>query len=133
MSSEIENYAINIRAVAALMGLSRSSIYDFVNPRSVRYKPDFPKSFRYTNNGRGAVRWKKSEVIDWIEKYASEKSSGEAIACQGSGKVTERARSVESSATSDLQVQRMGASMISSEKGASWPSSMSKVFPVPSA
>jgi prophage regulatory protein len=133
MNFIIENYAIDIRTVSALTGLSRSSIYDFVNPRSVRYKPDFPKSFRYSNNGRGAVRWKKSEVIAWIEKYASAKSSCEPIACQGSGKVTEIARSVESSAHSDLQIQCMGASMILSEKGSSWQPSMFKVFPVPSA
>ncbi|MGQ0730486.1 helix-turn-helix transcriptional regulator [Acidovorax sp.] len=106
MSSEIENYAINIRAVAALMGLSRSSIYDFLNPKSGRYKPDFPRSFRYSNGDRGAVRWNKAEVLAWIDRRAAANCGGGSIARQSSGqgdqfsvfRVDRTSRACESSA-----------------------------------
>ena len=45
-------------------GLSRSTIYDLMNPNSPKYDPSFPKRFHLTKN---AVRWVEADVYAWIE------------------------------------------------------------------
>jgi len=44
--------------------LSRSTIYDKINPRSPRYDESFPKPIRL--GGGSAVGWVESEVADWL-------------------------------------------------------------------
>lgn len=52
------------RDVEARTGLSRSTIYDWINPKCKRYKPDFPKP---VNLGGGAsVGWVESEIEGWL-------------------------------------------------------------------
>lgn len=46
-------------------GLSRSAIYDRMDPKSPRYAPDFPKSFSL---GGKAIGWSKDEVNAWLLK-----------------------------------------------------------------
>jgi prophage regulatory protein len=50
-----------------LIGLSRSSVYDRLNPRSKRYDPDFPKPVKLNR----ASRWLLSEVEEWIRNKMS--------------------------------------------------------------
>ena len=57
---------LSIKDVCSLVSVSRSSIYDFVNARSPRHRPDFPRPVRLNLAGRGAVRWRRSEVEAWI-------------------------------------------------------------------
>ena len=45
-------------------GLSRSTIYDLMNPKSPNYDPSFPKRFHLTKT---AVRWVEADVYAWIE------------------------------------------------------------------
>lgn len=45
-----------------LTGLSRSTIYDRINPKSKRYDPDFPKPVKFGH----LTRWRLSEVQAWI-------------------------------------------------------------------
>lgn len=46
--------------------LSRSTIYDKINPQSPRYDPSFPKPIHL---GRGiAVGWLEHEVTDWLNR-----------------------------------------------------------------
>ncbi|WP_293371175.1 AlpA family transcriptional regulator [Nevskia sp.] len=52
------------RAVEARTGLSRSTLYDWMNPSSPRYKPDFPKPMRFS--GSNAVGWVANEIDDWL-------------------------------------------------------------------
>lgn len=44
--------------------LSRSTIYDKINPASPRYDEAFPKPIRLGNGA--AVGWIESEVEDWL-------------------------------------------------------------------
>jgi len=54
------------RALEAQLGLSRSTIYDKMNPASPRYDASFPKPIKL---GIGsAVGWVESEVDDWLRK-----------------------------------------------------------------
>lgn len=55
-----------IKDVCAIVCISRSSVYDFINIRSPRHRPDFPRPVRMSLVGRGAVRWRRSEVEAWL-------------------------------------------------------------------
>ncbi|MDH1451994.1 helix-turn-helix transcriptional regulator [Aeromonas caviae] len=45
------------------MGLSRSTIYNKLNPKSKSYDPDFPKPLRL---GSSSVGWLLSSVHQWL-------------------------------------------------------------------
>ena len=52
------------RDLEARLKLSRSTIYDKINPASPRYDKTFPKPIRL--GGGAAVGWVESEVEDWL-------------------------------------------------------------------
>ena len=58
-----------------LIGLSRSSIYDQLNPRSKRYDPDFPKPIKLNR----ASRWLLSEVEEWIRNKMSSRNRAASV------------------------------------------------------
>ena len=58
---------LRLRELIKLIGLSRSSIYDRLNPRSKRYDPDFPKPVKLNR----ASRWLVSEVEERIRNKMS--------------------------------------------------------------
>lgn len=51
------------RTLEARVGLSRSTIYDKLNPNSPRFDPTFPKPIRL---GGFAVGWLAHEVDEWL-------------------------------------------------------------------
>lgn len=54
------------RDLEVRLRLSRSTIYDKINPKSPRYDASFPKPIRL---GRGAaVGWLAHEVDDWLNR-----------------------------------------------------------------
>ena len=58
---------INRSMLESIIGLSRSTIYDRLNPKSKRYDPTFPKPIKFGHS----TRWKLSEVSEWIEARAA--------------------------------------------------------------
>ena len=54
---------LNISEVAQKISAGKSTIYDWMNPKSKRYKPDFPKPLQ---NMGGINRWIESEIDDWV-------------------------------------------------------------------
>lgn len=52
------------RALEVRLGLSRSTIYDKINPGSPRYDAIFPKPIRLGNGS--AVGWIENEVEIWL-------------------------------------------------------------------
>lgn len=64
------------RDLEARLKLSRSTIYDKINPNSQRYDSSFPKPFRLGNGS--AVGWVESEVDEWLRQLidASRKALG---------------------------------------------------------
>jgi prophage regulatory protein len=58
-------------SVEAVTGLSRSSIYERLNPKSEYFDPNFPKPIKL---GKRAVGWRESDVAAWLES----RSGGEA-------------------------------------------------------
>jgi len=51
--------------VITITGLSRSSIYNKINPKSSYYDKTFPKSFKL---GLRVTGWLKADIEMWIKK-----------------------------------------------------------------
>lgn len=54
---------LRMRAVAAKLGVARSTIYDWLNAKSPRHDPAFPKPYSL---GKQSVGWLESELDEWI-------------------------------------------------------------------
>jgi prophage regulatory protein len=66
---------IRLKQVIALTGLSRSTIYDRMNPKSKRYDASFPKSIKLgAALQAGAVGWIESEIQAWIQQCIAERT-----------------------------------------------------------
>lgn len=58
---------LRLKQVIAKTGLSRSTIFDKLNPRSARHDPSFPRQIRLSVvASRGAVGWVESEIDIWL-------------------------------------------------------------------
>lgn len=55
---------INIKMVTELTGLSRSTVYEMMNPSSKYFDPSFPKKVPLSIN---RVAWVAKEISDWID------------------------------------------------------------------
>ena len=60
---------LRMRHLREKLGISRSTIYEKLNPKSPRYDPSFPKPIKL---GATAVGWIESEVDLWIMKNRSD-------------------------------------------------------------
>lgn len=56
---------LRISALVKKIGISRSTIYDWLNPKSPRYNVTFPKQRRL---GMHSVGWIESEIDKWLEE-----------------------------------------------------------------
>ncbi|HAT2606108.1 AlpA family phage regulatory protein [Enterobacter chengduensis] len=54
---------LRMRALTAKLGISRSTIYDWLDPTSPRYDATFPKQRRL---GQQSVGWIETDVDQWI-------------------------------------------------------------------
>ncbi|WP_137009517.1 AlpA family transcriptional regulator [Aquitalea aquatilis] len=54
---------LRIKDVIAVTGLSRSSIYNKISPKSIYYDKSFPKSFKL---GERAIGWLEGDIEQWI-------------------------------------------------------------------
>lgn len=59
------NQIIRIKEVIAVTGISRSVIYENLNPQSKCYDSTFPKPIKLSVN---CVGWSAFEVNQWIEE-----------------------------------------------------------------
>ena len=72
MSSNEYQYRIfNIKAVIEITALSRSTIYEIINPKSDYYDANFPKPIHLTQN---RVGWVSQEIYDWLESKIAQRS-----------------------------------------------------------
>lgn len=70
MSGENFPKVIRLKHLVQRVALSRSSIYERLNPLSPRYDKTFPKPFKLGVGG--SVGWLESEVNLWIESKVLE-------------------------------------------------------------
>ena len=54
---------LRLKAVVTKTGVARSTIYDWLNPKSPRYDDSFPKQRRL---GQQSVGWLESEIDEWL-------------------------------------------------------------------
>ncbi|HHR6443367.1 TPA: AlpA family phage regulatory protein [Providencia alcalifaciens] len=54
---------LRIRVVMDKIGISRSTIYDWLNPNSKRYDPTFPKQRRL---GKQSIGWMEADIDEWL-------------------------------------------------------------------
>ena len=67
---------IRLKKLTEKLGLSRSTIYDRMNPNSPRHDVTFPRPI---NLGGRAIGWIDSEVTDWIETHVQDSMRGRRI------------------------------------------------------
>ncbi|WP_343621956.1 helix-turn-helix transcriptional regulator [Acinetobacter proteolyticus] len=62
------NQIIRIDKLKQMIGLSRSSVYDKMNPKSKRYDESFPRPIKLSIS---AVGWFEQDIIDWLNSKKS--------------------------------------------------------------
>jgi len=72
-SSTTHPRVLRIKEVLKRVGLSRSTLYDRMNPASPRYDDSFPKRVKI---GKWAVGWLESSINEWIESLVESVSDG---------------------------------------------------------
>lgn len=63
-NKKIRQRILRKREVLEAVGIASSTLYDWLNPRSRRYDPTFPRQIRL---GRLSVGWLSDEIEKWIE------------------------------------------------------------------
>lgn len=59
----VSNRVLRLPAVINKIGIARSTIYDWMDPKSPRYDPTFPKQVRL---GLKSVGWLEADLDAWI-------------------------------------------------------------------
>lgn len=72
-SSTTHPRVLRLKQVLERVGLSRSTIYDRMNPASPRYDDTFPKPIKI---GSSAVGWLESSISKWIESLVDSPLGG---------------------------------------------------------
>ncbi|WP_144965460.1 AlpA family transcriptional regulator [Pseudomonas sp. DE0010] len=73
-ASAIHPSVIRLKQLSVKVGLSRSTIYDRINPKSSRYDATFPRPFKL---GKFAVGWLEEDVNAWLHRCASSTCTGD--------------------------------------------------------
>lgn len=60
---------LRMRQLSQCLGLSKSTIYDRLNPMSPRYDREFPKPIKL---GMSAVGWIEEDICRWIDSRVAE-------------------------------------------------------------
>lgn len=64
-------YILRLPVLAKKIGLSRSTIYDWLNPKSPRHDPTMPRPIRIGSRSR-SIGFVESEVDAWLEQRAAQ-------------------------------------------------------------
>ena len=67
------NRIMRLKQVCDYIGLSRSTIYDLMNPKSPRYDSTFPKAIQLTTS---CVGWVTVELDSWIDECIQLRNEG---------------------------------------------------------
>ena len=60
----LSNKVLRRKELESLLSLSRSTIYDKMNPKSPRYDKDFPKPVKLSLS---AVGWFEKDICAWLK------------------------------------------------------------------
>lgn len=65
VTGEPEVRVIRMKRLSELLSVSRSTLYDWLNPSSPRYDSEFPRPVRLSAKGI-AVGWLLNDVMRWL-------------------------------------------------------------------
>ncbi|HCE0207773.1 TPA: AlpA family phage regulatory protein [Pseudomonas aeruginosa] len=63
---------LRMRHVTAQLGISRSAVYDWMDPRSPRYDSTFPKPIRL---GKASIGWLLADIEEFIATRIARRDS----------------------------------------------------------
>ena len=66
----MNNTVLRADDTARALGVSRATIWNWANPKSRHYRPDFPRPFKISAHATG---WLASEIDDYISKLAAKR------------------------------------------------------------
>lgn len=66
----MNNTVLRADDTARALGVSRATIWNWANPKSRHFRPDFPKPIKLSANITG---WLASEIDDYIGKLAAKR------------------------------------------------------------
>lgn len=59
---------VRLSQLTEMLSISRSCIYDWLNPSSPRHDPSFPKQVRLSGRSSGgAVGWRLESIMAWLD------------------------------------------------------------------
>ena len=58
---------LRLKDVQALLGVGRSTIYDWLSQKSPRYNDAFPRPIKLSTTSRGAIGWLEADLVRWVE------------------------------------------------------------------
>jgi len=61
------NRILRMKRLQERLGVGRSTVYDWMNPRSPRYNATFPLPIKLSGGCRGAIGWIESDICGWID------------------------------------------------------------------
>jgi prophage regulatory protein len=70
---------LRLKTLRGVLGVGRSTIYDWMNPKSPRYNPSFPRPIRLSGGSTGAVGWLSSDISRWLDSVAATAKLGGGI------------------------------------------------------
>lgn len=70
----MNNTVLRVNDTARIMGVSRATIWNWANPKSRHYRPDFPKPIKLSASITG---WLSSEIDEYISKLAAKRKEQE--------------------------------------------------------
>lgn len=59
---------LRLKDMTKKLGIARSTIYDWTNPKSPRYDATFPRSFKI---GQHCIGWLEQQVDEWLALRAA--------------------------------------------------------------
>ena len=68
--------AIRLPEVLQLLGISKSALYDRLNPKSASHDPDLPRPFKLGSSERSPSVWWRSAVIAYLTSRAQLHANG---------------------------------------------------------
>lgn len=65
---------LRVQHVTAQLGISRSAVYDWMDPKSPRYDSTFPKPIRL---GRASIGWLSTDIDAFIDSRIALRDMGD--------------------------------------------------------
>ncbi len=67
---DMNNTVLRADDTARALGVSRATIWNWANPKSRHFRPDFPKPIKLSENITG---WLSSEIEEYLNKLAAKR------------------------------------------------------------